>query len=84
MTSFSLDILSAITFLMVLIHLAFTPTFEPIRRPQKNLARALQIIDYLLVCNVQFNALVLSVMHNTIGCGSSLTLRVANTTRDAQ
>ena len=35
----SLDILSAITFLVVLIHLAFTPTFEPISNPQKILPR---------------------------------------------
>ena len=84
MTSLSLDILLAITFLMVLIHLAFTPTFEPIRMPQKNLARALPMFDFLLVCNVQFNALVLSVTHKTTGCGSSLTFQDANTTRDAQ
>ena len=84
MSAFSLDILSAITFLIVLIHFAFTPTFEPIKRPQINLARALQIIDFLLVCKVQFKALVLSVTHSTTGYGSSLTSRVANVTRDAQ
>ncbi len=66
----SLDILSAITFLVVLIHLAFTPTFEPISNPQKNLAKARPMIDFLLVCKVQFIALVLSAMHITTGCGS--------------
>jgi len=84
MSALSLDILSAITFSIVLIHFAFTPTFEPIRRPQKNLARALPIIDFLLVRKVQFKALVLSVTHSTTRYGSSLTSRVANVTRDAQ
>jgi hypothetical protein len=36
----SLDILLAITFLVVPIHFALIPTREPIRSPQKNLARA--------------------------------------------
>ncbi len=45
---FSLEIFSAILFSVVLIHLAFTPTFEPIRRPHKNLARALPIIIFCL------------------------------------
>ena len=84
MVALSLDILSAITFSIVLIHLAFTPTFEPIRNPQKNLARALPIFDFLLVCKVQFSALVLSVTHRTTGYGSSLIFRDANATRDAQ
>ena len=84
MSAFSLDILSAIRFSIVLIHFAFTPTSDPIKRPQKNLARALPIIDFLLVCKVQFNALVLSVTHDMTGYGSSLTLRDANVTRDAQ
>ncbi len=61
--SFSLDILSAISFLTVLIHFAFTPTFEPIKRPQKKPARALPIVDFLLVRSVQMSALVLSVTH---------------------
>jgi hypothetical protein len=56
----------------VLIHFAFMPILELIMSPQKNLARARPIIDFLLVCNVQFSALVLSVTHNTTGCGSSL------------
>ncbi len=38
LSTLSLDILSAIMFSIVLIHLALTPTFEPIRMPQKNLA----------------------------------------------
>ena len=81
---FSLEILSAISFSTVLIHLALTPTFEPIKSPQKNLARARPILDFLLVCKVQFKALVLSVTHKTTGCGSSLILREAKMTKDAQ
>jgi len=81
---FSLEILSAITFSTVLIHLALMPTFEPIKSPQKNLARAHSIIDLLLVCKVQFSALVLSVTHKMTGCGSSLIFRDAKTTNDAQ
>jgi len=82
MTAFNLNILLAITFLLVvLIHFAFTPIF---RRPQKNLVRALPIFDFLLVCKVQFNALMLSVTHETTECGSSLTFQDVNVTRDAQ
>ena len=81
---FSLEILSAIIFSTVLIHLALMPTFEPIRSPQKNLARAGPILDFLLVCKVQFSALVLSVTHKTTRCGSSLIFRDAKTTNDAQ
>jgi len=88
----SLNILSAITFsvvlihlaLVVLIHLAFTPTFEPISNPQKNLAKARPMIDFLLVCKVQFSALVLSVMHITTGCESSVIFLFSNTTLEAQ
>ncbi len=61
----NLNIFSAITFSIVLIHFAFTPTFEPIRRPQKNLAKALLMIDFLLMCRVQLSPLVLSLMHKT-------------------
>jgi hypothetical protein len=81
---FSLEILSAIIFSTVLIHLALMPTFEPIKSPQKNLARAQPILDFLLVCKVQFSALVLSVTHKTTGCGSSLIFWDAKTTNDAQ
>ena len=81
---FSLEILSAITFSTVLIHLALMPTFEPIKSPQKNLARARPILDFLLVCKVQFSTLVLSVTHKTTGCGSLLIFRDAKTTKDAQ
>ncbi len=81
---FSLKILSAISFLTVLIHFALTPTFEPIKRSQKNLARAHPILDFLLVCRVQLSALVLSVTHKTMGCGSLSTFWVAKATRDAQ
>ena len=80
----SLEILSAIIFSAVLIHLALLPTFEPIKSPQKNLSRARPILDFLLVCKVQFSALVLSVTHKTTGCGSSLIFRDAKTTNDAQ
>ncbi len=68
----SLDILSAMIFSIVLIHFAFIPTSEPIKRPRKNLARARPIADFLLICKVQFNALVLSVTHRTTGWGLSL------------
>ncbi len=81
---FSLEISSAIIFSTVLIHLALTPTFEPIKNPQKNLARAQLILDFMLVCKVQFSALVLSVTHKMTGCGSSLIFWVAKTTNDAQ
>jgi hypothetical protein len=81
---FSLKILTAISFSAVLIHFALSPTFEPIKRPQKNLARARPILDFLLVCRVQLSALVLSVTHKTMGCGSLLTFWVAKVTRDAQ
>ena len=50
-----------ILFSVVLIHVAFIPTSEPIRSLQKNLARARPIIDFLQVCVVQFLALMLSV-----------------------
>ncbi len=79
---FSLEILSVISFLTVLIHFVFTPTFKPIKRPQKNLARALPILDFLLVCSVQFSALVLSMMHRTTGYGSLFIFQVAKATRD--
>ena len=81
---FSLEILSAISFLTVLIHFALIPMFEPIRRPQKNLTRAWPMLDFLLVCKVQFSALVLSVTHRTTGCVSLLSSWVAKTTRDVQ
>jgi hypothetical protein len=74
-TSLNLDILSAIIFLMVLIHFACMPTFEPIKSPQENLARALPMVDFLLVCKVQFKALVLSVTHSATGCGLLSTLQ---------
>jgi hypothetical protein len=81
---FSLEILSAILFSTVLIHLALTPMFEPIKSPQKNLARAQPILDFLLVCKVQFSVLVLSVTHKTLGCGSLLIFCDVKTTKDAQ
>ena len=77
MFSFSLEILSAIMFSMVLIHLALIPILDPISRPQKNLASALPMIDFLLVCKVQFKALVLSVTHNNTGYGSSFVVNLA-------
>jgi hypothetical protein len=68
----------------VLIHLALIPTCEPIKSPQKNLARARPILDFLLVCKVQFKALVMSVTHNTTGCGSSLIYLDEKVTSEAQ
>ena len=56
-----------ISFSIVLIHFALIPTFEPIRRPQKNLARARPILDFLDVWIVQLSVLVLSVTHKTTG-----------------
>ena len=81
---FSLEILSAITFSTVLIHFALMPKYEPIKSPQKNLARARPILDLLLVCKVKFSALVLSVTHKTTGYGSSFIFRDAKMTNDAQ
>jgi len=80
----SLDILSVIAFLVVLIHLAFTPIFEPISNLQKNLAKIRPMIDFLFVCKVQFSALVLSVTHNTTGCGSSVIFILSNAALEAQ
>jgi hypothetical protein len=65
-----LEIPSAILFLTVLIYVAFIPTLEPIKSPQKNLARARPMIDFLQVCVVQFFALMLSVTQKTTGLGS--------------
>ncbi len=81
---FSLEILSATLFSTVLIYFALIPTFERIKRPQKNLAKARPMLDFLLVCRVQLSALVLSVMHKTTGGGSLLTFRVEKTTREVQ
>ncbi len=81
---FSLDILSAILFSTMLIHFALTPMFEPIKSPQKNLARARPILAFLHVCKVQLSALVLSVTHKTTGYGTSLIFWVAKLTNDAQ
>ncbi len=64
--------------------IALIPTFEPIKRPQKNLARAQPMLDYLLVCRVQLSALVLSVTHKTTGWGSSLTFWVEKMMRETQ
>mgnify|MGYP007121700953 CR=1 FL=1 len=63
----SLNILSAIAILVVLIHFVLIPTRKPIRSPQKNLARAQPMMDFLLVCIFQFLALVLSVTQSTTG-----------------
>ncbi len=46
---FSLEILSVIVFSTALIHFAFIPMFEPIKRPQKYLVRAQPMLDFLLV-----------------------------------
>ncbi len=61
MSFLSLDILSTITFSIVLIHFALMPTFEPISRPQKNLARAFlarvqcPIECICIICDTQDN-----------------------------
>ena len=80
----SLEILLAILLLMVLIHFALILTLEPIRRPQKSLARARPMINFLLMRRVQLSMLVLSVTQSTIGCGLSLIFCVANMMSDAQ
>ncbi len=81
---FSLEILSAILFLTVLIYFASTPMFEPIKSPQKNLVTARPILDFLLVCNVQLSAVVLTVTHKTTGYRSLLIFWDAKISRDAQ
>jgi hypothetical protein len=80
----SLDILLAITFLVVLIHFALISTHEPIRSLQKNLTRAQPMMDFLLMWRVQLSALVLLVMQRMTGYGLLLTLQVAKTTRATQ
>jgi hypothetical protein len=60
-----LEILSAILLATVLICFALIPAAEPIKSPQKHLARAGPIIDFLLVCKVQFLALMLSIIQST-------------------
>ncbi len=45
-TDLSLEILSAITLSLVLIHNELMPTLKQIRSPQKNLARAQLIIEF--------------------------------------
>jgi hypothetical protein len=67
-----LEISSVILFLAVLIHVAFIPTLEPIKSPQKNLARAHPMIDFLQVCVIQFLALMLSVTQRNPGLESSM------------
>jgi hypothetical protein len=80
----SLNILSAIAILVVLIHFVLIPTRKPIRSPQKNLARAQPMMDFLLVWRVQLSALVLLVIQRTTGYGSLLTLQVTKMMRAAQ
>jgi hypothetical protein len=45
----SREILSASSLALVLIQVAFMPTFEPIKIPQKNLASAQLASDFFLV-----------------------------------
>ena len=66
------EILSAMTFSCVPIHLALIPTCDPMSNPQKNLTKAHPIIEVFEVCQVQFNALVLSVMKRITALGSSV------------
>ncbi len=54
----SLKILSAILLSMVLIHFALIPTLELIRGPQKNLARARLMTNFLLMWRVVEHACV--------------------------
>ena len=48
------EILFAILFSSVVIHLALIPTSNPIKRLQKNLANARPIRDFLQVCVIHF------------------------------
>ena len=73
------EILSATSFLSVLIQVELMPSGESICSPQKNLASALPIIERLLVCKVQFRALVLSVTLKITGYGSSDTASISIT-----
>jgi hypothetical protein len=49
---------------------SFIPTTELSKSPQKNLARAHPMIDFLQVCVVQFFALMLSITERTTRLGS--------------
>ena len=64
---------SAISFSAVLIHSEFIPSGELIKNEQKNRANILPIFEVLQLCNVQFNADVLSVTFKSTGFGSSVT-----------
>ncbi len=62
-----LETLSTMQLASVLIHVAFMPMSEPIKSPQKNLATAHPMMDFLLVCIVRFSALMLSITQSTTG-----------------
>ena len=78
------EISSATLFSSVAIHFELIPKGESIMSPQKNLANARPIIEFLEVCVVQFMALVLSVILKTTGYGSSVNWFVDRATNAAQ
>ena len=80
----TLEILSAILLTLVLIHSALMPTSDPIKRPQKNLAKARPIIDFLQIRIVHFLALILSVTQSTTRWGLSVILLSRKAVKDAQ
>ncbi len=75
---------SAILLLLVLIHLEFIPSGEPIRREQKKRASLQPIIDFLHAPVVQLKADVLSVMLRRTGCESLVAEVVVMTWSDAR
>lgn len=75
---------SAISFSVVLIHSELIPSGAFICNEQKNLPSILPIFDVLQLCNVQFNAEVLSVTFSNTGLGSSVIWDVCTMWRAAQ
>ncbi len=75
---------SAILLLLVLIHLEFIPSGEPIRREQKKQASLRPIIYFLHALVVQLKADALSVTLRRTGCRSLEAEVVVMTWRNAQ
>ncbi len=75
---------SAILLSLVLIHLEFIPSREPIRREQKKQASLQPIIDFLHAPVVQLKADALSVMLRRTGCGLLVAEVVVTTWSNAQ
>ncbi len=75
---------SAILLSLVLIHLEFIPSGEPIRREQKKRASLRLIIDFLHAPVVQLKADALSVTLRRKGCGLLVAEVVVTTWSDAQ